>query len=199
MFSDVTASKISEFHDACVNTTGWADSAPPRFTEGAWKHIELNHRFNSLLWGEEDQARRRDVADSEIAANKRAIDRYNQQRQNAIESIDESLLQRLVEVKPSADARQNSETAGSIVDRLSILSLKIYHMRQQTLRTDVDRTHIEACRRKLNVLMEQRADLQQCLDALLRDAVAGRAYFKVYRQFKMYNDPTLNPYLYGKK
>jgi len=199
MFSDVTASKISGFHDACVNATGWADSAPPRFTEGAWKHIELNHRFNSLLWGEEDQARRRDVADSEIAANKRAIDRYNQQRQNAIESIDESLLQRLVEVKPSADARQNSETAGSIVDRLSILSLKIYHMRQQTLRTDVDRTHIEACRRKLNVLMEQRADLQQCLDALLRDAVAGRAYFKVYRQFKMYNDPTLNPYLYGKK
>src|SRR3990172_6874573 len=124
MFSDVTASKISGFHDACVNATGWADSAPPRFTEGAWKHIELNHRFNSLLWGEEDQARRRDVADSQIAANKRAIDGYHQQRQNAIERIDEALLQRLVGV---------------------------------------------------------------------------RIYLKVYGQFKMYNDPTLNPYLYGKK
>lgn len=199
MFTDVQAQRISDFHDRCTGRKGWAKELLPQYSDGTWKYIELNHRFNSLLWGEEDQARRRDVADSEIAANKRAIDRYNQQRQNAIESIDESLLQRLVEVKPSADARQNSETAGSIVDRLSILSLKIYHMRQQTMRTDVDQAHIEACRRKLNVLMEQRTDLQQCLDALLRDAVAGRAYFKVYRQFKMYNDPTLNPYLYGKK
>ena len=199
MFSDIQVNKIIQFHDACVATPGWVKSTAPQFDEGVWKHIELNHRFNSLLWDEEDKARRKDVSDSEIAANKRAIDGYNQKRQNAIESIDELLLQSLADVKLADNARQNSETPGSIIDRLSILSLKIFHMHLQTERTDVDRAHIEACQRKLGVLDEQRADLQKCLDTLLSESEKGLAYFKIYRQHKMYNDPTLNPYLYKKK
>lgn len=196
MFTDVQAGQISEFHDGCTGRKGWAKDAPARHDAGVWKFIELNHRFNSLLWAEEDLARRRDVPDSEIAANKRAIDGHNQKRQNAIESIDEELLQRLAGVQPAADAWQNSETAGSMIDRLSILSLKIDSMRLQTQRTDAGAAHVDACRQKLEILLSQRRDLQRCLDRLLADAVRGRAFFKVYRQFKMYNDPALNPYLY---
>jgi hypothetical protein len=139
------------------------------------------------------------VADSEIAANKRAIDGFNQKRQDAIERIDEELLARLAGVQPAADAWQNSETAGSMIDRLSILSLKIHAMRLQTQRADASAEHVAACRQKLEVLMTQRGDLQRCLDRLLAEAVKGRAFFRVYRQFKMYNDPALNPYLYQKK
>ncbi len=198
MFEDVPARKISAFHDECVGRRAWVEE-PPRFDGGAWQFIELNHRCNTQLWREEDLARRRDVADSEIAGNKRAIDGYNQRRQDAIERIDEELLRRLERVTPQAGAWHNSETAGSMIDRLSILSLKIHHMRLQTERRDVDETHIRTCRDKLDVLQRQRDDLQKCLDRLLAEAARGAAYFKVYRQFKMYNDPALNPYLYRKK
>lgn len=199
MFEDVLARKISTFHDECMARKTWPEQQPARFDSGAWKFIELNHRCNTLLWREEDQARRRDVADSEIAANKRAIDRYNQQRQDAIERIDEELLSRLTGVPPAAGAWQNSETAGSMIDRLSILSLKIHAMRLQTQRTDASPEHVAACRQKLEILIAQRDDLRRCLDRLLAEAVKGQAFFRVYRQYKMYNDPALNPYLYGKK
>lgn len=199
MFTDIEAQRISNFHDSCTGRKGWARESQPQHNDGAWKYIELNHRYNSLLWEEEDQARRRDVADSEIAANKRAIDGFNQKRQDAIERIDEELLARLSGIQPAADAWRNSETAGSMIDRLSILSLKTYNMQLQTQRTDAGPEHIEACRQKLQILVTQRRDLQQCLDRLLAEAVKGRAFFRVYRQFKMYNDPTLNPYLYQKK
>lgn len=198
-FSDIDAHSIGEFHRTCVATTGWATTASARFREGVWKYVELNHRYNSLLWEQEDQARRTDVGPECIAANKRAIDQYNQQRQDAIERIDEHLLERLAGVKPAASARQNSETPGSMIDRLSILSLKIFHMGLQTARTDVDTSHLETCRAKLVVLQQQLADLGSCLDALLAQAAAGALYFKVYRQFKMYNDPALNPYLYRRE
>lgn len=196
MFHDVSAPEISRFHDACFAAEGWAKQMPARFASGTWQYIELNHRYNCLLWDEEDLARRRDVPDSEIAANKRAIDGYNQKRNDAIENIDDTLLCRLASVVPEADAWLNSETAGSMIDRLSIVSLKIFHMRLQTERTDADASHIGTCRQKLTRLVEQRSDLQHCLDTLLAKAVLGKAYFKLYRQFKMYNDPTLNPCLY---
>jgi hypothetical protein len=199
VFLDVDARLVREFHQACVDTPRWAVSAPARFQEGVWKFVELNHRYNSLLWEEEDQARRTDVGDDCIAANKRAIDKYNQQRQDAIEQIDELLLQRLAGVGHLDTARQNSETPGSMIDRLSILSLKIFHMGLQAARTDVDAAHVEACRRKHEILRQQRIDLEACLDNLLTRAAAGAIYFKVYRQFKMYNDPALNPYLSRRK
>lgn len=198
VFDDVKAQQISAFHDGRLALKAGTESRPPEF-DGAWKYIELNHRYNYLLWTEEDLARRRDVADAEIAANKRAIDGYNQKRQNAIERLDEELLKRLEGVAPMDQAWQNSETAGSIIDRLSILSLKIHHMRLQTERDDVEADHIHACREKLEVLKTQRSDLQKCLDRLLAGAVQGRVYFKVYRQYKMYNDPKLNPQLYRRK
>lgn len=188
---------IAAFHDRCVHTDAWALAAPVQFTAGVWRFIELNHRHNTLLWAEEDQARRKNVADAEIAANKRVIDRNNQARNDAIEKIDEILLTELAGITPQADAWLNSETAGSMVDRISVLSLKIYHMNLQTLRTDVDAAHRDACTQKVARLKEQRGDLAACFDRLLSEARQGRAYFKVYRQFKMYNDPTLNPYLYS--
>lgn len=190
---------IATFHDHCVHTEGWAQDAPVQFASGVWRFIELNHRHNSLLWAEEDQARRKHVPDSEIAANKRVIDRNNQARNDAIEKIDEILLTELTTVTRQPDAWFNSETAGSIVDRMSVLSLKIYHMGLQVQRTDTDESHREACQLKVARLKEQREDLAGCFDRLLTQAREGTAYFKVYRQFKMYNDPTLNPYLYSSK
>jgi hypothetical protein len=189
--------EIVRFHDERVPDRAWAAAGAARHADGVWQWIEANHRFNNLLWDEEDLARRKDVPDSAIAVNKRAIDGYNQQRNDAIERIDEHLLAALGEVGPGA--RLNSETAGSMIDRLSILALKIFHMRVQTERTDATPEHLETCRQKLVRLIEQRSDLQACLAELLADCTAGRAYFKVYRQFKMYNDPDLNPYLYGGK
>jgi len=166
-------------------------------TSGLWGAIEENHRCNRLLWEEEDLARRRNVPDAEIAANKRSIDRYNQRRNDAIERIDEELLALLAAVRPQPEAALNSETPGSIVDRLSVLALRIHHMRLQAERKDAGHAHVEACRQRLARLHEQRADLAACLDQLLADCAAGTRRFKLYRQFKMYNDPALNPAIYG--
>ena len=189
------AADIIAFHDECVAGRSWAKTAPARFAEGVWHFLELNHRFNNLLWDEEDLARRKDVADSEIAANKRAIDGYNQKRNDAIERMDEVFLSALPPAV--AGSRLNSETAGSMIDRISILALKIFHMGEQTHRSDASAEHITTCQAKLERLREQRADLAACLEQLLADCAEGRAHYKVYRQFKMYNDATLNPYLYG--
>jgi hypothetical protein len=196
---ELKAADLVAFHDGCHSAPGWAKSGASRHTQGLWQAIEDNHRWNCSLWDEEDLARRRNVDDSEIAGNKRAIDRYNQKRNDAIERIDEHLLSALAAVKPQPHARLNSETAGSMCDRLSIVSLKIHHMRLQTKRTDVDREHVETCEAKLARLIEQRNDLAGCLDRLIAESARGEAYFKVYRQFKMYNDPKLNPAVYGEK
>ena len=194
-----SANDISTFHDTCLAYTEWPKQSPAQFDSGVWQSIELNHRFNCLLWDEEDLARRKNVPDSAIAANKRAIDSYNQKRNDAIERIDEALVQSLANVTLQSNARLNSETAGAMMDRLSILSLKIFHMRLQTQRTDVDKNHIDTCSAKLAKLIEQRTDLQSCLNSLLESASHGLAYFKIYRQFKMYNDPNLNPCIYQEK
>lgn len=186
------------FHDACLQTPRWPATVA-RFDAGCWHYIEANHRFNSLLWNEEDLARRTDVPDGDIAANKRAIDGYNQKRNDAIERLDEILLDDLRDVTPSAGARLHSETPGAMIDRLSILSLKIHHMGLQVRRTDTSAAHIGACEAKLARLREQRADLQRCFDEIIDGLGRGAVYFKIYRQYKMYNDPALNPQLYGRK
>lgn len=196
------AQDITRAHDDLLAEAGWARSdkpAKPTPDALAWQFIEANHRCNNLLWDEEDQARRTDVPDSAIAANKRAIDGCNQRRNDAIERIDECLLAELEGVARRGDARMSSETAGAMIDRLSILALKIFHMRAQTRRSDASREHVETCAAKLARLEEQRRDLAACLGRLLAECAAGTAYFKVYRQFKMYNDPALNPYLYWGK
>jgi hypothetical protein len=187
------AKEITALHDYALLAPG----QPARFKEGIWAAIEANHWHNCSLWEQEDLARRRDVPDAEIASNKRAIDAHNQKRNDAIEKIDEALLAVLEQITRTRNARQHSETAGAMIDRLSILSLKIKAMRAQTERTDVDRAHLDACVAKLNLLSRQRADLAACLDRLLAEAQRGETFFKVYRQFKMYNDPKLNPAMYG--
>ena len=187
------------FHDGRHAAAGWAKSGAAAHAAGLWQAIEDNHRFNCLLWDEEDLARRRQVSDAEIAKNKRAIDGFNQRRNDAIERVDEHLLHALAGVIRQPAARLSSETAGGMIDRLSILALKIHHMRLQTRRTDVDAAHIATCEAKLARLVEQRTDLGACLDRLLAEAALGQSYFKIYRQFKMYNDPALNPALYGEK
>jgi hypothetical protein len=198
MPSSLDASSIVRFHDRALLRPGWPPAPRAQPLPGAWRWIDANHRCNCLLWREEDQARRLDVGAAEIAAGKRLIDQYNQQRNDAVEAIDEAILSGLGAVTPGADARLSSETAGAMIDRLSILALKIHHMREQAQRTDADRDHTQACDTKLQRLVAQRHDLGQCFDRLLAEASSGRAYFKVYRQFKMYNDPALNPWLYGR-
>jgi hypothetical protein len=205
----LASSDVTALHDLLLAHPGWPADAvalpPPEEPLRHW--IAANHRFNSLLWAEEDLARRTLVADSEIAANKRAIDRYNQARNDATERVDEILLVGLGLVdadsartdmpvsRAAPEARLNSETAGSMIDRLSILSLKRRAMREQTMRCDTDEAHLVLSRGRLAQLERQRGDLAACLDALLVDAQAGRACFKVYRQFKMYNDARFNPVL----
>lgn len=191
-----SSSEILAFHDRQIEQR---DAAPDTALDPVWSAIDTNHRCNRSLWDEEDQARRRDVPDSAIATNKRNIDVFNQRRNDAIEKIDESLLALLPGQARSESVRLNSETAGAMIDRLSILALKTFHMRIQTERRDAGKEHLETSRARLARLAEQRADLAGCLDSLLADCLAGRARFKVYRQFKMYNDPAFNPYLYGKK
>jgi len=197
MQAQFDAAAIVAFHDENLSRKEWLGGAGRPAPQGSWLAIDANHRFNSLLWDEEDRARRRDVGPAEIAASKRLIDRYNQQRNDAVEAIDEALLAQLVHIRQTDSARLSSETAGAMIDRLSILALKIFHMRAQTRRAEAGAAHIDTCRARMQRLIIQRHDLACCLDRLLAEAHQGQAYFKVYRQFKMYNDPSLNPYLYG--
>ena len=210
-----TAADVIALHDGLLATPGWPGSDPqhepaPR-DDALWLWVQTNHRFNSRLWAEEDLARRTTVGPADIAANKRAIDGFNQARNDATERVDELLLINLGLVDAAsartdapvstvaAGARLNSETAGSIIDRMSIMALKVHAMRQQTERSDVDAAHVDSSRIKLARLLQQRADLGACLEELLGDSLAGRAYFKVYRQFKMYNDPRFNPALVAER
>jgi Protein of unknown function (DUF4254) len=205
------AADVIALHDRLLATPGWPADEPAPLDDGLWRWVQTNHRFNCRLWAEEDLARRTTVGAAEIAANKRAIDGFNQARNDATERVDEILLTALGLVDAAsartdapvstvpAGARLNSETAGSIVDRMSIMALKVGAMRAQTQRSDVGADHIAASQVKLERLLQQRADLGDCFDALLADARAGRAYFKVYRQFKMYNDPNFNPALVAER
>lgn len=185
---------ITRFHDDAI--AGKAASFPPEL-ESVWAWVASNHAHNRQLWDEEDLARRKDVGDGDIARNKRAIDGLNQKRNDAVERIDEALLSLLQSVQRAPDAFLHSETAGAMIDRLSILSLKIFHMGLQLKRSDVDAAHVARCAERLGFLTQQREDLRFCFDRLLKNTVAGTMYFKIYRQYKMYNDPTLNPYLGG--
>jgi len=187
-FSDLDGERLVRFHDARLDDRPRPVSGPAHHPEGLWRAIEENHRFNARLWDEEDLARRRDAPDAEIAANKRNIDRLNQGRNDSVERIDEILARRLG-TPAKAGARLHSETPGMMIDRLSILALKIRAMGAQLAREDAGTAHRAECAERLGTLEEQREDLRRCLDELLAECSRGAARFKVYRQFKMYNDP----------
>jgi hypothetical protein len=158
--------------------------------------LELAYR-NYLLWHEEDKARRTDVDDSTIAAVKRAIDKLNQQRNDLIEKLDELILAEMMSsVSAPATEAINSETPGSIVDRISIMSLKVYHMAEDCQRSDIGDEHRQRSLQRLDVLKLQRHDLCSALEQLMTEYRDGLKQMRLYKQFKMYNDPALNPEVY---
>lgn len=156
------------------------------------------HRANFELWHQEDKARDPSASDAQIADVKRSIDGLNQRRNDLVEHFDGLLLASLEARKlPSPKAKLHSETPGMMLDRLSILALKIYHTQQETERLDAPEGHVERNRERLLLLRSQRDDSAACLDELWADVLSGRGRFKLYRQLKMYNDPALNPVLYS--
>jgi len=193
----IDVSEITSLHRETVAL--WHEQEPANPYAGFLQAVCEQHKCNFLLWHEEDIARSKDVDDSRIAAVKRAIDGYNQQRNDWIEKLDDALIDmlRVKQVVAQADGRLNTETPGSAIDRFSILSLRLYHMREQADRADASAEHREKVQSRLTILEDQHRDLSNSLAELVDDIFAGRKRLKVYRQFKMYNDPTLNPYLYS--
>ena len=187
---------IEEYHR-------WDDVDRPvenPYEPGTIDHL-LYHKnwIDTVQWHLEDIIRDPQIDPVAALAIKRRIDKSNQERTDMVEYVDSYLLDKYREIEPLPGARLNTETPAWAIDRLSILALKIYHMEQEVRREDVSQKHIEECGRKLDVLRQQQVDLSGAIDALLDDIAAGRKYMKVYKQMKMYNDPALNPVLYGQK
>lgn len=153
--------------------------------------------IDTAQWHMEDVVRNPNIDPNDGLYWKRRIDKQNQVRTDTVEYIDSYYVNKYMHVQPLSYARINTESPAWAIDRLSILALKIYHMEQETLREDVDSQHIDTCQQKLNILLEQRNDLSKSIDELLEDIESGKKYMKVYKQMKMYNDPSLNPVLYS--
>lgn len=155
--------------------------------------------IDTVQWHLEDIIRLPDIDPEEGLKIKRRIDQSNQDRTDTVEKIDDHFLEQFRNISPRPGTRINSETPAWLLDRMSILMLKIYHMKEQSERTDASADHIARCRAKLNVLLEQKGDMQLAFDELIEDIGKGNRRFKVYRQMKMYNDASLNPMLYNQK
>lgn len=188
-----SATHITELHDQSI--VHWKETGIIKQQTNFYALVEENHSWNFQLWLAEDRARRDDKGFEFVYHAKREIDHHNQQRNNMMEKMDAWLYNIL---KPSNDPHCaiHSETPGMIIDRLSILALKIYHMQLQALRQDVELEHQQTCQNKTNTLKAQREQLSQCLSLLFSEINKHQRTFKIYHQFKMYNDPTLNPELY---
>ena len=187
---------INDYHvkdnvDTQINNPYDRDSIENRLYLKCW--------IDTVQWHLEDIIRDPHIDPVEALNLKRRIDRSNQDRTDLVEQIDSYFRMIYNDVKPLADATINTESPAWAVDRLSILALKIYHMKEQVDRSDASDEHIDKCQKKLNVLLEQQVDLGTAIDQLLDDIKAGRKYMKVYRQMKMYNDPSTNPILYANK
>jgi cell division protein FtsB len=196
---DLTAHTITTLHDQANAAWHAMELDQPGVEAGDvfLLTVVAQHRANYDLWHTEDIARKPDANDSEIADAKRLIDKTNQRRNDLAEQLDELLLAALPANASAARAELHSETPGLIIDRLSILSLKLYHTREEIDRPNAPSGHAERNRARLSVLQTQRDDLSSCLDRLWGGLVRGERRFHIYRQLKMYNDPTLNPALYN--
>ncbi|MGL4332858.1 MAG: DUF4254 domain-containing protein [Bacteroidales bacterium] len=162
-------------------------------------YLFLKNWIDAVQWHLEDIIRDPQIDPVTALAIKRRIDASNQDRTDLVELIDSYFLDKYKDIKPVADAQINTESPAWAIDRLSILALKIYHMEQEVNRKDAEEAHIAQCQNKLNILLEQKSDLSTAIDQLLSDIESGKKYMKVYKQMKMYNDPSLNPVLYAKK
>jgi hypothetical protein len=191
----LNAAQIIRLQDQA--TLFWHDPSAPHPTAATpFDQLILDqHRANFDLWHREDAARDPQASDAAIVACKRDIDKLNQLRNDLVERIDLALLESLPPLDPALPL--HSETPGLMIDRLSILALKIFHTAEEAHRPSASPEHRERNRERLTVLNEQRDDLTNSLDGLWADIHAGRRRFKLYRQLKMYNDPTLNPILYA--
>ena len=159
----------------------------------------LKNWIDAVQWHLEDIIRNPEIDAVEALTIKRRIDKSNQDRTDLVELIDSYFLDKYKDIKVKPSAKINTESPAWAIDRLSILCLKIYHMQQEINRVDASIEHIDACKAKLSVLLEQKVDLSDALDQLLEDIERGDKFMKVYKQMKMYNDPSLNPILYGQK
>lgn len=185
---------INDYHindniDTPIDNPYKADSIENRLYLKCW--------IDTVQWHFEDIIRDPEINVNDALKLKRRIDKSNQDRTDLVEQIDSYFLQKYKEVKVLPNATINTESPAWAIDRLSILALKIYHMKEQVNRKDATEEHISKCKTKLNVLIEQQKDLSTAINQLLDDIAAGRKYMKVYRQMKMYNDPATNPVLYG--
>ena len=170
------------------------------FPEGTIEHtLYAKNMVDAVQWHLEDIIRDPEIDPVAALALKRRIDRSNQVRTDMVEELDTYCREQFASVKPLPSATINTESPAWALDRLSILALKIYHMRAEVARPDASPEHRAKCQAKLDVLLEQRRDLTTAIEQLLADIAAGRKYMKVYRQMKMYNDPDTNPVLYGGK
>lgn len=197
----VDAIAVTALHDKCTRLWHARTEETETRAGNEWPAaVERQHRANFDLWHIEDEARTPNATAEDLAAVKRRVDTTNQLRNDLAEELDRILLGWLEgNGMPNPGAPLNSESPGLMIDRLSILSLKIYHTREEAERKGAPAGHAERNRERLAILVEQRNDLAGCLDALWRETVAGTRRFKLYRQLKMYNDPTLNPAIYGKR
>jgi hypothetical protein len=187
---------IDDYHVHDHVDTSIKNAYPP----ASFEHLlYAKNWIDTVQWHLEDIIRLPEINPVEALQIKRRIDKSNQDRTDMVEKIDDYFLEQFKGVTSKASAKINSETPAWLLDRMSILLLKIFHMKEQTERKDASAEHIEKCKAKLNVLMEQRADMQLAFDQLMEDIKSGDRKMKVYRQMKMYNDASLNPMLYQKK
>jgi hypothetical protein len=187
------APRILRLHDI-ANANGHDDLHPPPIPASPFEQLLLDQHFaNFELWHREDMARDPEASDATIVAVKHDIDRLNQRRNDLVEQIDLALIEAAA---PKPEAPLHSETPGLIIDRLSILSLKLFHTEEQLHRSTPEHRALNHTR--LLLLNDQRTDLAACLAQLWQEVLGGTRRFKLYRQLKMYNDPALNPVLYGK-
>ncbi len=191
---------VEELTQLQIDTVALWHSSPIANTFDGFKRLVCQqHEYNYRLWHQEDIARSPSVSDQEIATVKRAIDKLNQQRNDMIEKLDDALTETLHQAGVAADPGSpiNTETAGSAMDRLSIMSLRLYHYREQGDRDTADAEHQQKVTDRIALCEQQHSDLSRSLQDLINDIFAGKKQHRTYRQMKMYNDPSLNPAIYN--
>lgn len=185
-------------HDYHVHNSVEVPMTNPYSGNGLSELLYKKNYIDTVQWHLEDIIRSPSISTDMFIQTKRKIDASNQDRTDVVEEIDQLFFNEFSAIERQNEAKLNSETPAWLLDRLSILELKIYHFREQLDRSDADKEHKEKAKVKLGVLIEQEKDLSECFDDLISDLRSGRKFMKMYKQMKMYNDPSLNPELYSK-